>query len=323
MGSVPVESLLSGVDPTVAALLAVGSAGGRSWRERLAGSVAWLDAVTARRLRVASTLAVLAVGLVVLPGRAVDPFGVVVPREVVLFAGLILVIQGGASLMMARLGGSRGLAVTGLLAGSANSLAAAGVLARLARRSRRAVDAASLALLLATFAMIARNVALAVLLADGLAPALAQPTLAMGGVTLLLAAALARRSEGSDQFGVDLDSSLSVRAAGKFAAAYVAILFVSVAAESTLGGLGLFATAVAGGLVSSGAVAVSAATVYESGAVPAEVAVGMIVLGIAGSLCAKIALVEWVTDDLRARASLPLAAVGVAGLAVVAVMWLV
>jgi uncharacterized membrane protein (DUF4010 family) len=322
MGSVLVESLLSGGGPPAAALLAVGSAGGRSWWERLTGPVAWLDAATPRRLRVATIFAALAVGLVALPGRAVDPFGVVVPREVLLFAGLILVIEAGSYVMMERLGGSRGLAVTGLLAGSANSLAAAGVLARVARRSRRTLDAASLALLLATFAMIVRNVALAVALADGLAPSLLQPALAMGGVTLLVAVLLARRGEGSDHLGVDLDSPLSVRAAGKFAVAYVAILLVSVAAESTLGGLGLFATALAGGLVSSGAVAVSAATVFESGAVPAEVATGMVVLGIAGSLCAKIALVEWVTDDLRTRASLPLSAVGVAGLAVVAVMWL-
>lgn len=321
-----VETLVSGGGagerPATAALLAVGSAGGQSWWAHLTGRVERLEWLTRQRLRAAAVFAALAAALVVLPGRAVDPFGVIVPRDVLLFAGLILVIEAGSYVMMDRFGGSRGLAVTGLLAGSANSLAAAGVLARLARRSRRALDAASFALLLATFAMIVRNVALAVVLADGLALALWQPAVVMGGGTLLVAGVLAGRGDESDQLGIDIDSPLSLSAAGKFAVAYVAILLVSVGAESTLGGMGLLAMAFAGGLVSSGAVAVSAATVFESGAVPPEVAVGMIVLGIAGSLCAKIALVEWVTDDLRTRASLPLAAIGAAGLGVVAVMWL-
>jgi len=309
--------------PATAALLAVGSAGGESLRARIATAWGRRTPATRRRVRALAIFGALGTVLFALPGRAVDPYGVVVPREVVLFATLILLIEWCAYVLVGRLGGSRGLAVTGLLAGAANSLAAAGVLARLARRSRRASDPASFALLLATFAMIVRNVAIAVVVADDLAGALWQPALVMGSVTLAGAALLWRGSRHEDGLGLELDSPLSLSAAAKFGLAYVAILLVSVGAESTLGSTGLFAAAFAGGLVSSGAVAVSAATVFESGAVAPEVAVGMIVLGIAGSLCAKIALVEWVTDDLRRRATLPLATVAVAGVGAAGLLWLV
>jgi len=318
------ERLVShaGVEVAAAALLlAVGPADERPVAESARRVWKGRPRVTRQRLRAVVVFGAIGALLLALPGHAVDPFGVVVPREVVLFAGLILLIESGSYVLMQYLGGSRGLALTGLLAGSANSLAAAGVLARLAGRSRDAMDAASLALLLATFAMIARNVAITLTLAGELAGALWQPVLAMSAVTLVAVVLLARHGQGGD-LGLDLDSPLSLTAAGKFAVAYVAILLVSVGAESTLGSFGLLATAFAGGLVSSGAVAVSAATVYQSGALAPETAVGMVILGIAGSLCAKILLVEWVTDDLRRRATLPLVAIGVAGNGVVAVMWL-
>lgn len=285
-----------------------------SERDRLHGVV---ESLTDQELRDSLKLGALVFVLYpILPGEAIDPFGVVVLREVLLFAIFVLLIEFTSYVLMRMFGGSKGLAVTGLLAGGANSFAAAGVLARLANRSADAVRPASFALLLATFSMIVRNVGIAVVLAAGLAWLLWQPALVMGGVTLLIAGVLWWTGETHDDLGIDLDSPFSFASAAKFSAAYVAILIVSVGAEQLFGDAGLLATAFAGGLVSSAAVSVTAATVFTDGTVAAEPAVGMVIIGIVASLTSKVVLVEWINDDMRYSAVIPMIVVGLSGLAV-------
>lgn len=292
-----------------------------SERERLHG---YVDSLTDVELRDSLKLGALVFILYpILPGEAIDPFGIVIPQEVLLFAIFVLLIEFCSYIMMRQFGGSKGLAVTGLLAGGANSFAAAGVLARLANRSREALTAASFALLLATLAMIIRNVGIAVVLAVELAELLWQPALVMGGLTLASAAVLWHRDERHEDLGIDLDSPFSFKSAAKFSVAYVLILVVSVGAQQLFGGAGLLATAFAGGLVSSAAVSVTAATVFNEGTAAAELAVGMVVLGIVASLTSKIVLVEWINGEMRTRAVVPMGLVGLAGLAVSLLLWFV
>ena len=252
----------------------------------------------------------------VLPAEAIDPYGVVVLREVLLFVIFVLLIQFTAYVLMRTVGGSTGLAVTGLLAGGANSFAAAGVLANVANRSRAALDAASFALLLATMSMILRNVGIAVALNGEMLPLLLRPTAVMLSVTVGAAALVFALGDTGREFDIDMDSPFSFAAAAKFSAAYVAILLVSVGAEATVGDAGLYAAALAGGLVSSAAVSVTAATVLAEGTVSAEAAVGMVVVGIVASLAAKIALVEATNRAMRSRASLPMGVIALAGVTV-------
>jgi len=277
----------------------------------------YVDKLSDRELRDALTLgALLFVLYPVSPTEPIDPYGVVVLREVLLFAIFVLLIEFGSYVLMRQIGGSKGLAVTGLLAGGANSFATAGVLTEIATRSREAVGAASFALLLATTSMVVRNVAIAVVLATALGWQVWQPAAAMVVVAVALAGLVWRASETPESFGIDFDSPFSFRSAAKFSAAYVAILLLSVGAETTVGDAGLYGTALAGGLVSSAAVSVTAATVLNDGTAGVGVAVGMVVLGIVASLAAKIGLV-WATNrEMRRTAALPMAAVGVAGLAV-------
>jgi len=290
-------------------------------RERLHG---YVDSLTDEELRDSLTLGALVFILFpILPNEAVDPYGIVVLRDVLLFAIFVLLIEFSSYVLMRQLGGSKGLAVTGLLAGGANSLAAAGVLARLTTESEEAVTAASFALLLATLSMIVRNVGIAVVLAVELAWLIWQPTLAMGGLTVAAAAVLWRTGETKEDLGIDLDSPFSLRSAAKFALAYVLILLVSVGAGELFGGVGLLATAFAGGLVSSAAVSVTAVTVFTDGTVGGETAVAMVILGIVASLCSKIVLVEFVNSEMRKEAVVPMVLVGVAGLVTVLLSLLV
>ena len=250
----------------------------------------------------------------ILPSEPIDPYDAVVLQDVLLFVIFVLLIQFAAYLSMAQLGGSRGLAVTGLLAGGANSFAAAGVLARLAKQSREAVTAASFALLLATLTMILRNVGIAVALAYPILWTVSAPAAVMVAVTLAAAGLVWWNGETHEEFDIDLDSPFSFRAAAKFSVAYIAILLVSVGGEEVAGNIGLYATAFAGGLISSAAVSVTAATVLSNGGVGAQAAAGMVLLGIAASLTSKIALVEWINDEMRSRAAVPMVLIGLAGL---------
>lgn len=282
-------------------------------RERLHG---YVDSLTDEEVTDSLKLGALVFILYpVLPAEPVDPYGIVVLREVALFAIFVLLIEFVSYVLMRQLGGSTGLALTGLLAGGANSLATAGVMARIGTQSPAALNPASFGLILATASMILRNVGIAVVLAVPLFALVWQPALAMLAVTGVAATILWYRGE-DRTVDVDLDSPFSFRAAAKFSVAYVAILVLSVGGEALFGDVGLYVTAFAGGLVSSAAVSVSAATVYNSGTVGVEPAVGMVVLGITASLTSKILLVEFINREMRLRAGLPMALVGLTGLVV-------
>lgn len=252
----------------------------------------------------------------ILPSTTVDPYGVVNPREVLVFAIFVLLIEFSAYVSMKYVGGSRGLQMTGLLAGMANSLATAAVMARMANQSRDAVNAASSGIMLAVVSMIVRNVGLAGILAVAIFWTIWQAAAVMIAVAFAASYFLVRKSERHDELDIDIDSPFSFKSAAKFAAVYVGITLLSVVSQEFFGEVGLLATAYTGGLVSSAAVAVSAAAMFNQGAASLEAAGGMVVLSIAASLTSKITLIELLNDRMRATAALPMVAVGVVGLGV-------
>ena len=252
----------------------------------------------------------------ILPVEAIDPWGVIYLREVLLFAIFVLLIEFAAYISMRQFGPSRGLQVTGLLAGMANSFATAAVMARMGNRSRSALDAASSGLMLSVISMIIRNVGLASIIAFPLWWLLWGPMIAMLIVTAGVSILLLRQGEGDVDFEIDMDSPFSFQAAAKFAGIYVLITMVSVLAQQYFGEAGVLATAYLGGLVSSAAVAVSAGSIYNQGAIGAEAAAGMVILGILASLTSKCVLIEIINGKMRLRGILPMIAIGLLGLVV-------
>lgn len=252
----------------------------------------------------------------ILPTEPVDPYGVVNLREVLVFAIFVLTIEFSSYVSMRQFGGSKGLMVTGLLAGGANSFATAGIMARMANQSRQALDSAASGLLLATVSMIVRNVGIASVLAVSVFWTLWKPTLVMLCVAVAISYLLWSRGETSDGFDIDIDSPFSFATSIKFSAVYMVILVMSAVTEELFGGVGLYLTAFAGGLVSSAAVAVSAATVFNNGTASIELAGGMVLLGILASLMSKIILVGIINRDMWSRTILPMAFVGLVGLLV-------
>jgi uncharacterized membrane protein (DUF4010 family) len=252
----------------------------------------------------------------ILPAEPIDPYGVVSLREVLIFAIFVLMIEFSAYISMQVFGGSKGLQVTGLLAGMANSFATAAVMARMANKSSGALQAASSGIMLSVISMIIRNVGLASIIAIGIFYTIWIPAAVMVFTTIAIAYYLLRTSESYDSLDIDIDSPFSFKSAAKFSVIYVGITVVSVVAQELLGEVGLFMTAYTGGLISSAAVAVSAATVYNSGAVSAEVAGGMVLLGILASLTSKIILLEMINGQMRKQAMLPMGIIGLIGIGV-------
>lgn len=259
----------------------------------------------------------------ILPPEPIDPYGVVSLREVLIFAIFVLLIEFSAYVSMRSFGGTKGLQATGLLAGMANSFATAAVMARMANQSRNALDSASSGIMLSVVSMVIRNVGLASVLAFAIFWTIWQPAIVMVGLAFLAAYILLKTGKHYDDLDINIDSPFSFKSAAKFSAVYIAITVVSVVSQELFGEIGLLATAYTGGLISSAAVAVSAATVYNQGAASAEAAGGMVILGIMASLTSKIVLVEIINGKMRKKAMLPMSIIGFAGLGVYYVVSLV
>ena len=252
----------------------------------------------------------------ILPAEPVGPYNAVNLQETLLLAIFVLLIEFTAFLSMRQFGGSWGLRITGLLAGAANSFATAGVMARMGKRSDAAVKTASSSLLLASISMVIRNIAIASALAASLLSVLWIPAAAMIGVTVIAVLVLQQYGEDETDFSFELDSPFSFRAAAKFAAVYIIIAIASNAADQFVGEAGLYVTAFIGGLVSSAAVATSAASLLSNGSAELQVAAGMVLFAIMASLASKIVLVETINNRMRWKANLPLVIIGVTGLLV-------
>lgn len=274
----------------------------------------YVDKLTYEELTDALKFGALVVVLYpILPTEPVGPFGAIDLREVLIFAVFVLLVEFAAYVSMRQFGGTRGLQVTGVLGGSANSLATAGVMARIPNRSPDALESAAAGLLLAAGSMMVRNVAIAAVVAFPIVAAVWRPVGVMLAIVLGAATYWWYRGRDGDHYEVDFESPLSFAAAGKFAAFYAAIAVASAAAAETVGETGLYVTALAGGLVSSAAVAVTAGSVLHEGAVSVDTAGGMVVLGIAASLVSKIVLIVAANRELRFGTALPMGVAGVVG----------
>jgi len=250
--------------------------------------------------------------LPLLPNQPVGPYNVLNLREVLLLAIFVLLIEFVAYVSMRQVGSSKGMGITALLGGAASSLATAGVMAKIANEDNRLGKLASSTILLAALSMVVRNVVIASAIEFSVFELLIYPAVAMIWVAGMLAYLLGREHEPEGEIDIPMESPFSFTSAAKFAAAFMIISVAAKFAEQFLGSAGLYATAFAGGLVSSVAVATSAASLV-SGGVSTYTAAGMVVVSIVASLFSKMVFIEAVNKDLRNYVWPTLAAVAVVG----------
>jgi uncharacterized membrane protein (DUF4010 family) len=222
---------------------------------------------------VAAGIKLLAASFIVLPllpDRAVDPWGALVPRSlwllVILIAGLSLV----GYVATRALGTERGTAITGLTGGLVSSTA---VTLSFARRSRDEGGASDDALAAGTFlawsVMFVRVVVLAAIVHAPLVRPLVLPFGAMLAVTVVFALLLLRRARAGaphDGTRVPLRNPFSLLQAAKFGLMFAAVLLVMALAEQYFPQGGPYAVAAIAGATDVDAVTLGATTRARDGA---------------------------------------------------------
>lgn len=283
-----------------------------AWKERM---TTFSTGLSEAELRSAILLAILAFVIYpVLPTRALDPWGLILPRSAWVTVLLIAAVGFGNYILL-KLYGMRGVALAGFLAGLVNSTVAVTELASRARtddgnsagasatgHNPSFTDAAYQGTLLATAAMLLRNGVLLLILAPTvLVRGALLPLLLMLAATSLLAHFRLRRpsslaaTEGVEvdtlsenalpaRPGVRLESPFSLPSALKFGLVFLALHAAGTLAQRWLGPLGFYAVSAIGGLVSSSSAVASAASLsLHDGVTPAEAGIGAVLASLSSS----------------------------------------
>lgn len=248
--------------------------------------------------------------LPILPNYAIDPFGAIVPRELVLLAVFVMAIEFVSYISLRQLNGSSGIYLTGILGGGASSFATTGVLAKIGRTEGYEEPAAS-GILLCTVTMIVRNLGIAGVILFSQAGAniskflwLFAPVAAM--IIPLVGFAYWLKTENVEVSEMPMDSPFSLKSGVKFGIIFGIVSISSALGNEFIGSTATYVTSFGGGLVSSSAVATSAATSFLSSSVTGYTAALMIILSILGSMVSKILLVEVENEKMRVMVGGPM-----------------
>ncbi len=283
----------------------------------------WVARISSQDMYATVKFAVLAViVLPLLPDKPYGPYGGVKPFHVGLLVTLIAGVSFAGYVAVRTLGPGRGLGVTGLLGGLASSTAVTLSFSGRAKREPDSAGACALGIVLASAVMAARVLAEVAVVNAGLVPSLALPIGAMaaaGGVAALL---LKGKSGGSTADPVAFVNPFELTSALKLGAIFVAILFVSKAAQTHFGSSGMYAASALAGLTDVDAVTLSMARLQREGLDRRE-AVTNILLAAGMNTLVKGGMTLVLGGWTLGRRTLPaFAAMLAAGAAGVAWLWL-
>lgn len=266
--------------------IAVVTAALLAWKEQLVGFSLGL---TEAEVRSAILLAILTFVIYpVLPITPLDPWDLIEPREAWMTVILIATI-GFVNYILLKVYGARGVELTGFLGGLVNStVTVAELAARIQSTAGRVVDTAYRGVLLATTAMLVRNMVLLELLSPSVLLNIAVPLALMllGSVGLAFAHRLPKQEDGSaDKFSIQLESPFSLKTAIKFGLIFLVLQVAGTIAQEVLGQAGFYAVSLAGGFISSASAVASAATLAAHGTIPTDVAgIGAILASLTSAL---------------------------------------
>ena len=184
--------------------------------------------------------------------------------------------------------GGRGIAVTGFFGGLASSTAVVGTMLESVRQQPSTTSYAVAAVLLADAAMALRN--LAIVLAFTLPNVLVGALVPLAVVVVGSVAVAAVTADWDTPVEMDLDSPFSLRNVLAFGAMFAVVVLAGGVAQSELGAVGFYVTAVISGLVSSAGATASAVSLYRTGSLAGETAVVAVLLATASSIVVKAAL---------------------------------
>ncbi|RPH97276.1 MAG: DUF4010 domain-containing protein [Lysobacterales bacterium] len=246
----------------------------------------WLLAVMPRLRRVDLTATlqlaiVLAVVLPLLPQTAVDPWGILRPREIGWFIVLIAGISYVGYVASRLWGEQRGAGVAGLVGGLTSSTAVTAAMAQAARRDPSMTGSAQLAVFVANAMMFGRVVMVAAVIDRSVALRVAAPMSAMGLAVLaaalwqwrrLRAAAPPGDGTASSEALAGLKNPFALLPALKWGAVMVAVLLLAAFAREYLGDRGVIAVAAASGIADVDAITLAVTRSVQLGELGADLA---------------------------------------------------
>lgn len=261
-------------------------------------------------------------GLVVypiLPGRYVDPWRLLNPREVwitvIALAGI-----GFANYVLLKIYGTRGLYLSGFLGGFINSSAAAIELARALDAGAASAQVSTSALLLTIVAMFARNLLILALFSPAAVVIAAVPLLAMTGLAVIFI--FAGRGRGDRvHMNLQLESPVSLGRVMKFAGLLLLIQIVATLGQRYLGNLGFLGMSVIGGLVSSASTSAVAANLVRHGEMQAALAGAGVVLASVASALVNLPILHRVAKNAVVSRRLAYVTVALSVVGVVCLVW--
>jgi uncharacterized membrane protein (DUF4010 family) len=266
--------------------------------------------LTEQELRAAILLGILTFIIYpILPAQPIDPWGLIAPRNA--WATVILIASiGFVNYILWKLYGTRGVEFSGFLGGLVNSTVAVAELSSRAHEAgERFADVAYRGILLATSAMLIRNIVLLTILERR---ALLTSAFSLALMFATSAALVAWSFVGQKKADVavptlHLHSPFSLSSALKFGAVFVTLDVGGNLAQRFLGPVGFYAVSFAGGFVSSASAVASAGTLTQHGKITAAVAGHGVILATVASMLVNLPLVIRVTQQPRLQSRLTLA----------------
>ena len=264
-------------------------------------------------------LVVTFIVLPILPDRAYGPYAVLNPRHVWLMVVLIAGV-GLASYIALRVAGARaGALLTGVLGGLVSSTATTVLYARRAGESAAMERMAHIAVPVANLVPLARIALLCAVVAPQLLAQLAAPigaALAAGLAVYLIT--LRRGPTGEHQPMPEVHNPAALGTALRFAALYAVVLLAAAWLQDLAGSRGLYAAALASGLVDIDAITLSALNLFGEARIAAPSAALAIGLAFLANTAFKLGVLAWYDRALARRTLGPLAAALAAGAAALA-----
>jgi uncharacterized membrane protein (DUF4010 family) len=306
--------------PTAVAVLAAALL---AWKEPFVG---FSQVLTEQELRSAILLGILACVIYpALPEGAVDPWGMVEPRDawvtVLLISGI-----GFGNYVLLKLYGARAVELTGFFGGLVNSTVTVTALATRVREIPGHLGAAYRGILLATAAMLVRNAILLAILAPraliAAAPAL---VLMLAACAMLVFLRQPNYVATEEPAAVPLQSPFSLISALKFGLLFLALKMAGTLAQRWSGQFGFYAVCLVGGLISSASAVASAGVLAQTGTLADDVAgTGAVIAAIASALV-NLPLVARIANErpLTRRIAWALGLVVVTGTMASVISWLI
>ena len=254
--------------------------------------------------------------LPILPDRGYGPYEALNPRNIWLMVVLVSGL-GLATYVALRVAGTRhGALTTGVLGGLLSSTAATFLYARRSRESESMERLALAVVPLANLVPLARVAVIAAVVAPAILVVLLPVLGAALAAGLAVAALFMRAAGGGDAPVPEGRNPAELGTALRFGAFYAVILVIAAWLSDVFGSRGLYAAALASGLVDIDPINLSALNLFAQGRLPADTAVMAIVLAYLANVLFKLSVLVWFNRRLAWRALWPLAATLAAGAAV-------